>query len=159
MCALARETFDPPFAGVSMPQWENIVLDTWQTEKWFEPLAVLITGRLKNIASSLRRRMLTDAGEMQKPHDSQIFQNVEEGISSVWNINTESIAYRAHWRKVNASFATLEAARGWRLLAKRYELEGRSPVEVPREEWHIEMLESLGREYNKPVIDQGKLFD
>lgn len=158
MIALTHDRFDPPFAAISSAQWQNLVLDTWQTEKWFEPLSVFINGRIKSVANSLKRRVLTDAGEKERPHDTQVFQNVAAGICSVWNINTETIVYRAHWRKTNATFATLEAATGWRIMAKRYELEGRPAVEVPREVWHIEMLESVGREYNNPDEDQMSLF-
>ena len=158
MIALAHERFEPPFAAITGSQWQDLVLDTWQTEKWFEPLSLLITGRIKSISTSLKRRVLTDAGEKDKPYDTQVFQNVATGVCSVWNINTETIVYRAHWRKTNATFATLEAAIGWRIMAKRYELEGRSAVEVPREVWHIEMYESLGREYNNPEEFQTSLF-
>ena len=154
MCDVALARFTPPFAAVTQAQWAEVVLDTWQTEQWFEPLQLLITGRIRNIANSLRRRVLTDAGEKEKPAETQIRQFLEEGIWSTWNMNTESITYRAEYRKVCAQFNSIEACRGWRLLAKRYELEGRPATEVPREEWHIEMLEDLGKNYT----EQSELF-
>ena len=145
MCEIALQRFEPPYANVSRAAWVQVVMDAWQTETWYEPLITLIPGRTDNIASSLKRRVLTDAGEKEKPGETQIRQMIEKGIESVWNINTESISYRAHCGKVHASFKSLDAARGWRMLAYRYEREGRRAVDVPREEWNLEQLEELGR--------------
>ena len=154
MCDVALARFTPPFQAVTRAEWNQVVVDTWQTEKWFEPLQILINGRIHSIATSLRRRVLTDAGEMDRPAETQIRQLVEKYVWSTWNMNTESVTYRTEWRDTCAQFRSIEACRGWRLLAKRYELEGRPATEVPREEWHIEMLEDLGKNYT----EQSELF-
>lgn len=165
MVELVLDRFEAPYSDVTVDGYQSVVMDVWQTQKWFEPLQLLMNGRVREIARTLKKRVRFKAGERPKPQHRTIRALVEKNIHRIKDIKTGNINYEARIpdpklglkfnssrkssdgnRCATASFKSLDAARGWMVLAKQYKSEGRPVFDVPRETWDIERLEELGRE-------------
>ena len=165
MIELVLDRFEAPYSDVTVDGYQSVVMDVWQTQKWFEPLHLLMNGRVRGIAHTLKMRVKIKVGERPKPQHRLNKVWVEENIHEIEDLKTGNIIYEAcisdpklgvilessrAWSKGNrsvfASFKSLDAARGWLALAKQYKSEGRPIAKVPRETWDIERLEELGRE-------------
>ena len=78
MIELALDRFEAPYSDVAPVHYQQVVLDTWQTEKWFEPLQLLMHGRSYKIAENLKKRVRLKAGERS---------SYKKKINKVININ------------------------------------------------------------------------